>query len=88
MRPDIAGLQNVTEYLEPEAHDRLLAAVDLHPWQMTVYHGVQVYSYHYNHAKRAAYRICELPPWANDLAMRLCRDGFVPATPDQLVAND
>lgn len=88
MVPIIAGLQYVAEYLEPGTHDRLLAAVDLYPWQMSVDHGVQVYGYRYSHAKRAAFRIGELPSWASDLAVRLRRDGFLPDVPDQLVAND
>jgi alkylated DNA repair dioxygenase AlkB len=88
MLPTIVGLQYVPEYLDRETHDRLLAAVDLHPWQMSVDHGVQVYGYHYNHAKRAGYRIGELPPWAGDLAVRLWRDGLLPNVPDQMVAND
>ena len=83
----ISGLQYVPEYLDPEGHDRLLAAVDLHSWQMSVDHGVQVYGYHYNHAKSEAYRIGDLPPWANDLAVRLWRDGLLPNVPDQMVAN-
>jgi alkylated DNA repair dioxygenase AlkB len=85
--PRILGLQYIPEYLDPETHDRLLAAVDSHPWQMSVDHSVQVYGYHYDHAKRAAYRIGELPPWANDLAVRLWHDGLLTRIPDQMVAN-
>jgi alkylated DNA repair dioxygenase AlkB len=88
MVPDIAGLRCVPEYLDSETHGRLLAAVDLHPWQMSVDHGVQVYGYHYDHARRAAYRIGELPQWASDLAVCLCRDGLLPSVPDQMVANE
>jgi alkylated DNA repair dioxygenase AlkB len=55
---------------------------------MFVDHGVQVYGYSYSHAKRAAYRTGEIPPWATDLAVRLCNDGLLPKVPDQMVAND
>jgi len=88
MLPTIAGLQYVPEYLDRETHDRLLTAVDLQPWQTSNDHGVQVYGYHYNHKRRAAYRIGELPSWVRDLAVRLWRDGFLPSVPNQLVAND
>lgn len=88
MLPTIVGIQYVPEYLDPATHDRLLAAVNMHPWQMSVDHGVQVYGYHYNHTKRAAYQIGDLPPWTSDLAMRLWRDGLLPNVPNQMVAND
>ena len=88
MLPDIAGLRYIPEYVDPATHGRLLAAVDLHPWQMSIDHGVQIYGYHYNHVKRAAYLIGELPQWASDLAARLYRDGLVPSVPDQMVANE
>jgi alkylated DNA repair dioxygenase AlkB len=87
MPPTIIGLQYLPDYLDPETHDRLLKAVDLQPWQTSNRHGVQVYGYHYNHERRAAYRIGELPAWARDLAVRLWRDGLLPSVPDQLVAN-
>jgi alkylated DNA repair dioxygenase AlkB len=88
MPPTIVGIQYIPEYLDRETHDHLLAAVDVHPWQMSVDHGVQVYGHHYNHSKRAAFRIGDLPPWAIDLAGRLWRDGLLPNVPNQLVAND
>jgi alkylated DNA repair dioxygenase AlkB len=88
MLPTIAGLQYVPEYLDRETHDRLLGSVLLQPWQTSNAHGVQVYGYHYNHERRAAYRIGELPSWARDLAVRHWRDGFLPSVPNQLVAND
>jgi len=83
----IAGITYVPAYLDQETHDRLLAAVDECPWQTSVDHGVQVYGYSYNHRVRAAYKIGELPDWAAGLAERLCRDGYVAPTPNQLVAN-
>jgi alkylated DNA repair dioxygenase AlkB len=88
MLPSIAGLQYVPEYLDPEMHDRLLAAVDRHQWLASADHGVQIYGYRYSHTHRMAYRIGEIPVWATDLAVRLCRDGFLSRVPDQMVAND
>jgi alkylated DNA repair dioxygenase AlkB len=88
MLSTIGGLQYVPEYLDRATHDRLLAAVDSHPWQMSVDHGVQIYGYHYNHRRRTACRIGELPQWASDLAVRLWRDGLLPNVPDQMVANE
>ena len=88
MLPTISGLQYVPGYLDPATHDNLLTAADLDPWLMSVDHGVRVYGYRYSHANRAAFRIGELPPWVSELAVGLCRDGFLPKVPDQMVAND
>jgi alkylated DNA repair dioxygenase AlkB len=84
----IPGIRYVSGYLDQEAHDRLLSAVDEHPWQTSVEYSVQVYGYHYNHTLRAAYRIGDLPLWATPLAGRLHQDGFVASVPNQLVANE
>jgi alkylated DNA repair dioxygenase AlkB len=84
----IQGLHYVTEYLDHDTHDRLLAAVDAQPWLTSVDRGVQIYGYTYVHAKRAILRIGELPVWSQELAARLQRDGLMPALPDQLVVND
>jgi len=84
----IPGLQYVPEYLDAETHDRLLATVDQQSWLVTVDHRVQIFGYHYSHAKRAAFRIGGLPPWAADLGARLSRDRLLPRVPNQLVAND
>jgi alkylated DNA repair dioxygenase AlkB len=86
--PMIAGIDYVPEYLDQETHDRLLSAVDEHPWDTWVDHRVQVYGYHYNHKARAAYPIGELPAWVTTVALRLHTDGFVPSVPNQLVIND
>ena len=37
---------------------------------------------------RSVFRVGELPPWASELAWRLCRDGLLPRAPDQMVVND
>lgn len=88
MAPSILGLQYVPEYLDGQTHDRLLAAVDLQPWLMSVDHRVQIYGYNYSHGKRAVFRIGDLPVWASDLSARLRGDGLLPKMPDQMVVND
>lgn len=88
MAPSIRGLGYIPEYLSAGADDRLLAEVDLQPWLMSIDHRVQIYGYNYNHAKRAAFRIGDLPKWVTDLAVRLCDDGLLPKVPNQMVAND
>jgi alkylated DNA repair dioxygenase AlkB len=87
VQPAISGLRYVPEYLDREAHDRLLTTVDLQPWQMSSGFEVQIFGYGYSRRKDEAYRIGELPGWASDLGTRLWRDGLLPRVPDQMVAN-
>jgi alkylated DNA repair dioxygenase AlkB len=88
MSPAIPGLRYVSDYLDPEDHDRLLAAANSQRWQRTGSRGVQIYGYSYNHAKGGIYRVDDLPEWVAGLAERLKRDGLMPSVPDQLVANE
>ena len=85
----VPGLQYVAEYLPAAVHDGLLAAVDGQPWgPITVGRRVQVYGYTYHHTRGGIYRIGDLPPWTQQLAARLVRDGLMPAAPDQLIVNE
>ena len=87
MLPAIDGLRYVPDYLDPATHDFLLASADVHPWHTSADRRVQVHGYRYHHPTRSVFHIGELPPWANDLAVRLCRDGLLPYVADQLVVN-
>ena len=84
----LRGLCYIADYLTPVTEALLLEAADAHEWQMFVDHGVQVCGYHYNHGKREAYQIGQLPVWAAELARRLWREGIAPDLPNQLVVND
>jgi alkylated DNA repair dioxygenase AlkB len=87
-RSQLDGICYVPGYLDQETHNRLMSAVDEHPWQMSADRRVQVYGYSYNHQARSAYRVGVLPAWADELARRLSRDGYISRVPNQLVAND
>ena len=84
----VLGIRYIPDYLDRDAHDQLLFAIDSHRWLTTVDHRVQVHGYHYNHRARDAYRLGELPAWAAALATRLYQDGFIATIPNQLVANE
>ena len=88
MHPAIEGLQYVPNYLDAATHDALIASVDRHPWLQSADRGVQIYGYRYHHPTQSMCQIGDLPPWAAGLAARLCRDGFVSSTPNQVVVND
>ena len=86
----VPGMCYVAEYLSPDAHDALLAAVDGQPWQEPSYIGrrVQVYGYTYHHTRGGIFRIGDLPSWVNALSGSLVRDGLMPSQPDQMVVNE
>jgi alkylated DNA repair dioxygenase AlkB len=83
----IPGLRYVPGYLDAAAHGRLLTAVDEEAWRDFGPRRVQIYGYSYHHTKGGVYRTDDLPPWAQELAERLERDGFLERA-DQLVVND
>ena len=87
MLPAIPGLRYCPDYLDQATHDEALAVVDAQEWQGRGGRGVQIYGYTYHHT-RGVYRIGDLPGWANDLAVRLWRDGLTPAVSDQVIANE
>jgi alkylated DNA repair dioxygenase AlkB len=84
----ISGLRYVPGYLDAESHDALLAAVDEGKWRAFGERRAQIYGYSYHYTKGGIYRVEDLPPWAQDLAARLERDGLMPALADQLIVSD
>ena len=84
----IPGLRYLPDYLDQGTHDRLWAAADRERWLRSADRGVQIYGYSYDHHKRCAYRIGDLPVWAADMATRLWQDGLMPCVPEQMVVND
>jgi alkylated DNA repair dioxygenase AlkB len=85
--PAIPGLRYYPDYLDQSAHDEVLAVVDSQKWQARGGRGMQIHGHNYHHT-RGIYRIGDLPGWANDLAVRLWRDGLTPAVSDQVIANE
>jgi alkylated DNA repair dioxygenase AlkB len=86
--PAIPGLRYLTDYLERDEHDRLLTAVNSTNWRYAGARRAQVYGYSYHHLKGGIYRVADLPPWAADLAQRLCQSGLMPYVADQMIANE
>jgi alkylated DNA repair dioxygenase AlkB len=84
----IPGLRYVPGYLDAAAHDLLLVAVDAGEWRPFGERRGQIYGYSYHHTKGGAYRTEDLPPWAQELAERLQRDGLMPEASDQMIVNE
>jgi alkylated DNA repair dioxygenase AlkB len=83
----IPGLRYVPGYLDSGIQDALLASVDAGEWRGFVQRRVQIYGYTCNPMK-GIHRTDDLPPWAQQLAARLERDGLMPEVADQLIVND
>ena len=84
----IPGLRYVPGYLDPATHDALLAAVDDGSWREVGERRMQIYGYSYDLRKGGAYRVEDLPAWAQTVAEQLQRDGLMRDFADQLIVND
>jgi alkylated DNA repair dioxygenase AlkB len=62
--------------------------VDAEVWRDFGQRRAQIYGYSYHHSKGGVYRTDDLPPWAQQLAVCLERDGLMPELADQLIVND
>jgi alkylated DNA repair dioxygenase AlkB len=89
--PEIDGLRYLPNYVDAEAAERLIAAVDASPWIEELRRRVQHYGWRYDYKRRvvdASLYLGPLPEWAQELAERLHRDGLTEAVPDQLIVNE
>jgi alkylated DNA repair dioxygenase AlkB len=87
----VPGLTYISEYLRAGEQEELLALVDSLPWLGDLKRRVQHYGYRYDYTKRNVDRelyLGPLPPWAQTLADRLHRDGYVPQMFNQLIVNE
>ena len=84
----IPGLRYVSSYLDATTHDELLATVDTGPWRQAGDRRMQIYGYSYDLRKGGAYRVEDLPSWAQQLAIRLERDRLMFDVADQLIVNE
>jgi alkylated DNA repair dioxygenase AlkB len=84
----IPGLRYLPGYLDAAAHDALLEAVDAGQWRPLGVRRTQIYGYSYDLRKGGAYRVEDLPGWAQELAARLLRDELMSDCADQLIVNE
>ena len=87
----IAGLHYLKDFVSPDGHDSLLAAVDARPWSDDLRRRVQHYGFRYDYKRRSvdlSMALGPLPDWASELAERLMHEGIFPARPDQLIVNE
>jgi alkylated DNA repair dioxygenase AlkB len=84
----IPGLRYVPGYLDAAEHDALLAVLDAGPWRDIGTRRMQIYGYSYDLRKGGAYRVEDLPAWAQRVAGRLQRDGLMCDVADQLIVNE
>jgi alkylated DNA repair dioxygenase AlkB len=84
----IPGLRYLPDYLEATEHDTVLAAVAEVSWQDVGGRRIQYYGHWYSLDRGGVYRVGDLPVWANDLALKIHRDGLMPYVADQVIATE
>jgi len=88
---DIEGLQFIPEYIKMNEENQLLMAIDKEPWLFDLKRRVQHYGYKYDYKARRidiSMKIGKLPDWGQEIAIRLCEDGYFDKIPDQLIINE
>lgn len=88
---EIAGLHYLRDYISSNAEQNLLAQIDAQNWLTDLKRRVQHYGYRYDYKARAISihdRLGDLPQWLQDMAEKLCDDGFFSVPPDQVIVNE
>ena len=79
------------EFLTEEEQSNLWKEINKEPWLGDLKRRVQHYGWKYDYRSRAinySMFLGELPPWAQSLARRLYKDGYISELPDQLIVNE
>lgn len=87
----IHGLSVLDGWIDEAQEQALLAAVDASLWRDDLARRVQHYGFRYDYRARsvdASMRLGPLPPWAEELAERILREGLTERTPDQVIVNE
>lgn len=87
----IKGLLYIPDYITKEKHAFFWQSVNAENWLGDLKRRVQHYGYKYDYKFRFidySMKIGELPEWVAPLAEKLYQDGYMPATPDQLIVNE
>lgn len=88
---DVPGLTLCPGYISAEDETRLIAQIDRQPWANDMKRRTQEYGFRYDFRRRTAHMnrsIIPLPSWLTAIGMRLNRDGFIDAQPDQAAVNE
>jgi alkylated DNA repair dioxygenase AlkB len=87
----IQGLTYIAEFIDEPAQRQLIEEIDRQDWLTDLQRRVQHYGYKYDYKARKLDRsmyLGALPTWAQPLAARLLREGYMTANPDQLIVNE
>ncbi len=87
----VSGLYYCHDYVTIDEEGGLIETIDRQPWITDLKRRVQHYGYRYNYTQRRVEPdmfLGPLPQWAEELARRLHRDGYVAQVPDQLIINE
>ena len=88
---DIPGLAYARDFLSEAEEQELVSEIDQCEWSRELQRRVQHYGWRYDYKARqvnSGMRLGPLPEWANHMAQRLVKEGFVSDLPDQVIVNE
>ncbi len=88
---DVAGLVYRPNVVSIDEQERLLAEIDVLPWQNDLKRRVQHFGYKYDYKARRidqSMYVGALPPFAVELGRHLIAQGLIRDLPDQLIVNE
>lgn len=87
----VDGLTYVPNFLDERVQMRILGEIDGAAWQFDLKRRVQHYGYKYDYRSRTIDRsmfVGTLPEFADEIGVRLFREGHMPEVPDQVIVNN
>lgn len=87
----VSGLTYILNYVNQDEQENLLNIIDKQKWIIKDNRRVQEYGYKYDYKNgyfASSTHLGILPDWAQTLAVRLAKDGFITNPPDQVIINE
>ena len=88
-RPRVPGLVIKPDYIDEAEEKRLLQRIEEEPWGTDFKRRVQQYGLGYGDDEGGEVAwVRDFPPWLDELAQRVMREGWLPRYPENCVVND
>ena len=87
--PGVPGLVVRPDYIDEAEEKRLLQHIEEEPWDTDFKRRVQQYGLGYGDAESGEVSwVRDFPPWLDELAQRVTREGWLPRSAENCVVND
>ena len=87
----LPGMLYFPNFIDPENQQFIVSKIDQSPWNTDMKRRVQHFGYRYDYKARSVShhdKLGALPVWAEDIALRLHREGLFATKPDQVIVNE